>query len=110
MIKTLASKIITARKDHFCDLCSNTIEIGEKYEWQKNICDGETYENRAHVSCCLLAKKLNMYEDMEDCGVSDEDFRVCIDQAYDYYWESPNNDEIEFEVKLKKLKEKYGIS
>ena len=76
-METLDSKIRTARKEHICDYCSGIIHIGEKYDWQKNICDGAIYELKRHLSCCHLVSELDM--DSDGYGVSEDDFKECID-------------------------------
>jgi len=80
-METLDRKIRVAKKEHKCDLCGFKIEVGEKYDWQKNIFDGELYEFKSHLSCLELASKLNMFEDCDD-GLTSGDFVEFVEQEY----------------------------
>ena len=78
---TLDGKIRVAKKEHKCDLCGFKIEVGEKYDWQKNVFDGDLYEFKMHLSCLELAQKLNMFEDCDD-GLTGYDFAEFVAQEY----------------------------
>lgn len=78
---TLDSKQRIAKKRHKCNFCNGIIEIGEKYDWSKNVFDGVIYEWKNHISCGQIASKLNMYDWCDD-GVTEEDFRESIQEEY----------------------------
>lgn len=78
---TLDRKIRVAKKEHECDLCGFKIGVGEKYDWQKNVFDGDLYEFKMHLSCLELAQKLNMFEGRDD-GLTGDDFAEFVEQEY----------------------------
>ena len=78
---TLDRKIRVANKEHKCDLCGFKIEVCEKYDWQKNVFDGNLYEFKMHLSCLELASKLNMFEECDD-GLTGDDFIEFVEQEY----------------------------
>lgn len=57
-----------ARKDHICDLCRCTIKKRHKYVRQFNRDGGDVWTFKAHIECCQLANKLEVYsyEELED--------------------------------------------
>lgn len=104
----LESKIRIATKEHKCNFCSGVIFKGDKYDWQKFVHDRVLYEWKAHLSCCDIASKLEMY-DYADEGVTEEDFKEIIDQEYNQIC-YPNEIKIPpFETRLQTVKQKYGI-
>lgn len=75
-----------AKKVHTCMYCGCNIQIGEKYRRDTLICDGELYDWIAHVDCHAVAIDLNMFDYVDDEGLSGEDFDTNIDQyLYDNY-------------------------
>ena len=80
-MQTLDRKIRVAKKVHKCDLCGLRIDVGEKYDWQKNVHDGMLYELKVHLSCLELASKLNMFEECDD-GLTGDDFIEFVEQEY----------------------------
>lgn len=104
----LEQKTRTARKEHKCNFCGETIHVGEKYDWQKNVSEGSIYEWKAHLSCCSIASKLSMY-DYADEGVTDDDFKEMINEEYNR-WRDPNEKILPpFATRLETVKQKYGI-
>lgn len=80
-MQTLDRKIRVAKKLHRCDLCGLWIEVGEKYDWQKNVHDRELYEFKMHLSCLELASKLDMFDEF-DGGLTSDDFVEFVSQEY----------------------------
>ena len=78
MVNVINSKIISARKKHYCDLCGEIIEIGEEYDY--STCeDGYIYNCHCHLKCTELAEKLGMYDEAGESGVNINFFQDTID-------------------------------
>lgn len=93
-----------AKKEHKCNYCSNTINIGEKYLYQFVVNCGEGYAWKSHLSCQEIALKLKMFDDCPD-GLGECEFKDSIHQEYD---NSIKTDEkTSFEHKLRFVKHKY---
>lgn len=105
-MKTLDRKIRVAKKEHRCDLCGFNILAGEKYDWQKNVCDGMLYEFKMHLSCLELVSKLNMFDDCDD-GLTGNDFVEFVEQEYQEYQERVTG--LKFRDVLDFVKEKHNI-
>lgn len=71
----------TARKEHICMYCGCKIQIGQKYERQTNIFEGQIYDFINHEECSKVAYELDMYDDCDDCGLDGERFREYL---YEY--------------------------
>lgn len=69
-----------ARKEHRCDFCGLKIEVGEIYEDQTAVYDGELYHWKSHFSCKKLARELNMYDYCDDEGLTADAFQEYVDQ------------------------------
>lgn len=80
-MQTLDRKIRVAKKIHRCDLCGLRIEVGEKYDWSKNVYDRELYEFKMHLSCLELANKLDMFDECDE-GLTSDDFYEFVEQEY----------------------------
>jgi len=70
-----------ARKEHRCNYCNGIIQIGEKYNCQTNVYDGDIYTWKAHLRCQDIALELNMFDDCDE-GVTTNDFMEIITEAY----------------------------
>lgn len=81
-----------ARKEHTCDFCGLKIEVGETYEDQTCVYDGEIYQWKSHLSCEELTQKLKMFVDCwHDEGLTMDAFQEYITeflQSRDIYLKS----------------------
>ena len=79
----------TARKEHKCSWCGDTIKVGEKYERSTLIYDGQIYDWLCHLECREVTSLLNVFDwDMGD-GVDGDTFIQCIqDWLYDHKYNS----------------------
>ena len=90
MITELKRSYPTAKKEHKCMCCGGVINVGDKYERQTNIYDGQIYDWVSHLECQKIAGLLNMFDyDMGD-GVDEECFVQCLQ---DWLYEHHYNDE-----------------
>lgn len=48
----------TARKEHTCDLCNGTIDVGSRYRYQFNKDGSDTWSFRSHLECDFLSREL----------------------------------------------------
>lgn len=83
-----------AKKEHRCNFCNGIIQIGEKYNYQANIFDGDFYAWKSHIRCLEIASKLKMYEHCDE-GVTEDDFYESIKEEYMYLQSKYNNEEYE---------------
>ena len=75
----IASKVLTARKEHFCELCCCKINIGQKY---KKVTGADEYgidSSSYHTECSELFSRIHWTE--EDPQVLSDAFDCFI---YDY--------------------------
>lgn len=75
----IASKVLTARKEHFCELCSCKINTGQKY---KKVTSADEYvisSSSYHTECSELFSRIHWTE--EDPQVLTDAFDCFI---YDY--------------------------
>lgn len=72
---------IKARKNHRCNWCGQTINVGEVYQRSFNKYDSDVYTWKNHLFCQKVANELNMF-DWCDEGVTDDDFSEVIDDTY----------------------------
>lgn len=77
MYQDLENKEVVARKQHYCDWCDGTIKIGEKYNRQKFIYDGEIYEWHSHLACSRLASAIWDYCDPDEGMDADQFCEGC---------------------------------
>lgn len=78
-----------AIKEHRCNWCSQTIQIGEVYEKQTVFEDGSAYTWKNHKRCDELTSKLKMFQDKNGEGLSEDEF---CDNVIEYYMELVNFD------------------
>lgn len=86
----------TAKKEHKCMYCGGTINVGEKYERQTNLYEGQIYDWVAHLECQEVTGLLNMFDHDDGEGVNGEDFTECLQEwlyAYHYNDETDTYDE-----------------
>ena len=88
MITTLKTNYPTARKEHKCMFCGGTIKVGEKYERQTNIYDGQIYDWVSHPECTIVAVLLDMPDNDNEGGGVDHDYFVeCLKEwLYDKHY------------------------
>lgn len=119
MIRTLSYKIVKANKEHHCYFCGKTIEKGEQYYKSVVIYDNILYETKICKYCHSVSLALDMHDDFEGEGLSDEDFREFIWQyVYDNHfdnnidgiakdWKIPFNEQVKKIYNELKTNEKY---
>lgn len=108
----LETKTPKAKKRHKCDYCGEYIEVGEIYENQTNIGDGELYHWKSHISCAQLSDELRLFDKCGDDGVTSDNFDEYVCQ--EYYDLLDGNVEngnvcITFKDKLKAVKNYYKL-
>lgn len=87
MITVLKESHPVARKQHTCMLCYCKIEKGQRYYRQTCKYD-DVYDFIEHEECHAIARELDMYDDCDDEGLTDEIFRADLDQyIYDNHTE-----------------------
>lgn len=97
-METLKSETETlSKKEHVCDFCTEKIRIGEKYLSSSHKNDGSVYTWKSHKYCSDLAKRLKMYENCSDDGVTTEDFCEIIKEEFFSILTSP----ISYDEKIK---------
>lgn len=99
-MKILSTTTPKARKQHRCDYCYGFIEIGEVYENNSIENDGTVYTWKSHINCQKLAKKLNMFEENRDNGVTEDVFTEYIIEEYSTITEENSTEKIPFSQKL----------
>lgn len=86
MITILKDSHPIARKEHTCMLCYGKIHKGQKYYRQTCVYDAAPYDWIEHEECRAAAIELDMFDDCDDEGLTDEIFRADLDQyIYDNY-------------------------
>lgn len=73
---------IQSKKRHTCNYCGHKIEAGDLYDKTTIASDGTVYDWKSHQNCTMLVKKLNMFEDYSDDGVTSGDFHEMINSKY----------------------------
>lgn len=68
----------TARKEHKCMCCGGVINVGDKYERQTIIYDGQIYDWVCHLECQKITGLLNMFDYCNDEGVTADYFQWSI--------------------------------
>lgn len=93
MVQILRDIHPVARKEHRCMFCGGTIKVGQKYERQTNVYDGQVYDWITHEECSIIAHKLDMYDDCNDNWLDAESFFECIKQyVYDNHYDDSIDD------------------
>lgn len=92
MITELNRSYPTARKEHKCMYCGGTINVGEKYERQTNIYDGQIYDWVCHLECQKVTELLNMFDNDYGEGIDAEHF---IEYLQEWLYDKHYNDETE---------------
>lgn len=91
MVQVLKTSHPIARKEHRCMFCGEKITIGQKYDRSTCLYEG-IYDWVAHEECVEVAHKLDMYDDCDDNGLGEEQFRECIN---DYVHVNHYNDKLD---------------
>lgn len=96
----------TAKKEHTCMFCGCKIRVGEKYRRDTLVFDGDLYDWIAHEDCHAVALELNMFDYVDDDGLSGEDFDTNIDQyLYDNYRDKELDDLPEHIRKMSRIEQ-----
>lgn len=104
----LRDEIVTAKKDHKCYFCKNTINKGERYRYSVQIDQGDFDDFKVHPSCTELVSKLGLYKECKEEGVTDDLFQeVVIDLYRDLNKLLDSDDLPDFNEVLIVVKEKY---
>jgi len=114
MNQTIESKEVKARKEHRCDWCCGIIPIGEVYDRQTFVYDGDIATWKSHISCGALASKLGWFDECDE-GLSEGDFyeevRVkymdVMSEEFNEIYERPDFVYPPFLEQLQFLKDKY---
>lgn len=110
----LRTQTPAARKEYECMFCGGTIAIGEKYNRQTNVYDGQIYDWICHCECQQVAIWLDMYYDCDD-GLNDKCFRSYIDEyIYDNHYDETKDDiakewQLPYPELVKKILEELNI-
>lgn len=80
----------TARKEHKCMYCGGTINVGEKYERQTNIYEGQIYDWVCHIECQEVTGLLNMFDYDYGEGIDGEQF---VEYLRQWLYDKHYNDE-----------------
>lgn len=60
--------------------CGCKIQVGQRYERQTNVFEGQIYDFINHEECSKVASELDMYDGCDDCGLDGETFREELDE------------------------------
>lgn len=98
---------VKARKNHKCNYCLQPIIKGSHYLKSTHKID-DIYNWVTHIYCEELAKKLDMYSECYEDGLSTDDF---IEYVHVYYRRlSTLKDDAKFTYKLNYLLKYYRIN
>lgn len=87
----LFNKIVTARKPHYCEICGEKINPGEKY-WKGTFADyGDIWTNKAHVDCHNVSNAVYDYYELRHNDPTVEDVCSCISQMAEEISETRDN-------------------
>jgi len=70
-----------ARKEHTCNYCAGRIQKGEVYE-RSYLKNDDPYVWKSHLNCSAIATKLDMFNNCDVEGLTDDDFQEMIREAY----------------------------
>lgn len=79
-MESIARRYRKAKKEHICELCGNTISVGEKYCYQFNKDGSDVWSFKSHLECDFLCNELWYYIDPWD-GMTEDEF---IDGVRDF--------------------------
>lgn len=81
MPKQLKNSKPIAIKSHRCNFCGEYILKGERYERYTMLWE-DLYEWKNHIDCGWIASKLNMFDNVDDEGLTAEEFKEHITEEY----------------------------
>ena len=73
----------TAKKQHTCNCCWDTIPVGEKYHYISGKYDGVFFVQKIHIECHDLFDAL--YDKLD--YIADVGFDHMIDMLYEYFYQ-----------------------
>jgi hypothetical protein len=79
-MNTLSQRTPKAKKEHRCDYCNGTIQVGEVYNYSAHT-DGMFYAWKSHLDCQSIAHELNMWEWVDE-GLDSDSFQEFIRERY----------------------------
>jgi len=105
-METISHSTPKARKEHKCDWCGETINVGEQYN--RAFCkDDYVYVWKNHIHCEKIAQELNMFE---NGSVTEDDFVDHITEEYQTIMSKNFNDLYESkDFKYPKFKEQLDF-
>lgn len=98
MIEVISDKIVTARKEYYCELCISKIKKGQKYRTQFNKCFGDVGTFRAHIECCELA---HIIVKADEDGINEDNFKEAMTDYIRKYHYDKTIDNIDTEWQSK---------
>lgn len=78
MVTVISESTKKARKQHRCNYCCMSIEIGEEYTRQYNSYEGDTYTWKMHTHCDQIAQKLIDFKECDNGGADCDDFYCAV--------------------------------
>ena len=91
-ITTLKDLHPTARKEHECMFCGRMIKKGEKYH-RMTLLNDYVYDWVECEKCEFVSHELNMYDDCDDEGLSEDSFQENINEyVYDNHYDDSIDD------------------
>ena len=100
------NKIVTARKDHWCEFCRKKIAKGEKYSREKGLYDNEFFER---ILCIPCNKMLDEFVSEVDSEFDWPEIRDYLQDEHctkcPHYWADDCDDSPE---DCPTIREKYG--
>ena len=73
---------VKAIKEHKCSFCSYRISKGDTYLSSTYKNDGSIYDWKAHKHCEELALQMEMYDDIDDDGLTQDAFMEIVSEKY----------------------------
>jgi len=75
-------KKVKANKDHRCNFCGEKIRQGEIYVTSTHKNEGKIYDWKTHPHCDAIADRLNMYDGIDEDGLTEDSFQESIHSEY----------------------------
>jgi len=100
MLEIITHSKRKAKKEHVCSWCGGIIEKRETYDYQFIKYDCYVYSWKNHQRCRDIAFKLNMFYDVNNEGLTAEDFQDIIIEHYNYIVNNNNEKSSDFLTKL----------